>query len=253
MALIDDERVRNLYTSGAYEKNTHDWQDRESDPRAQAVLEAIEVLSEDPANIVDVGCGAGGVLLRMAQSDRLRNAQFLGLDISEAAIERAKSKAALEGKNFTRLDYQIGSFDEMAAARGNRDKHDLVMLIHVLEHCPDIEAVLRLVCQNSKYVYINVPIEITPMYAMRPKVYQNLYLRYGHLHFFTEGFLEEFFRSKNFVVLSKVYSKDYQATPGSLRQKFIKTVRTMLIAVCPMRIAYKLVGGVSVGYLLEGQ
>ncbi len=57
-------------------------------PALDGVVERLEV----GANVIDIGCGAGGAVLMMAEA--FPNSSFVGYDISERALERANERLA---------------------------------------------------------------------------------------------------------------------------------------------------------------
>ena len=73
----------------------------------------------DPGSIVEIGCGEGRLLRRMA--DAWPRARTRGLDLSPEAVGAARRRA---------LDAEVGGFDDL------RGEHDLVYAVAVLEHLP---------------------------------------------------------------------------------------------------------------------
>ncbi|MEP6297873.1 MAG: class I SAM-dependent methyltransferase, partial [Ilumatobacter sp.] len=60
-------------------------------PALDGVVERLE----SGATVIDIGCGAGGAVLMMAE--RFPNSTFVGYDISERALERAAERLAESG------------------------------------------------------------------------------------------------------------------------------------------------------------
>jgi SAM-dependent methyltransferase len=85
------------------------------------------------ASALDVGCGAGHNLPLLARGRRLE--RLVGADVAEAALERARERAAPGGGSveFVRLDVERQALAE---------RFDLVFSSLVLEHLPDDEAAL---------------------------------------------------------------------------------------------------------------
>jgi ubiquinone/menaquinone biosynthesis C-methylase UbiE len=250
MSLHDNERLESLYNSGVYASNTSNWQDHDSGPRARALLKAIETVRDEVATLVDIGCGSGGVIMKLVTSGEIKNCSFAGYDLSQQAIAYAATRDEHKDLN-TKVHFSVGSFDEAFRSLSPDDKYDLVSLIHVLEHCPDLYEALRICSDNAKYIYINVPVEITPLYVFRRGIYSSLYRKYGHLHFFTEDFLDEFLKTKGFNVVAKGYSFDYQERPAGPLRKILNLVRRAVSTIFSPSIANKFFGGISVTYLLR--
>jgi len=86
--------------------------------------------------LLEIGCGVGAVLgqIGMAHPD----AQLLGIDISPAQIEAARSH--LQGLGLERVELVVG---DGAALPWPADQIDRVRLVWVMEHLSDPLAVLR--------------------------------------------------------------------------------------------------------------
>jgi SAM-dependent methyltransferase len=81
-------------------------------------------------SVLDVGCGEGSNLAHM--SSLRPGARLAGVDVSSAAIERARA-------TFPRAEYQVGTASEL---RGS-PRYDLVTCLDVLEHVEDDLGLLR--------------------------------------------------------------------------------------------------------------
>ena len=80
----------------------------------------------EPGSIVEVGCGEGRLLRRMA--DAWPAARVRGLDLSRSAVDAARRRE---------LPVEVGGFDDLTG------EHDLVYAVAVLEHLPSPRDVLR--------------------------------------------------------------------------------------------------------------
>lgn len=96
MAIIDSERVENLYNATDYINNTNNWEDSTSVFRARAFHQAINKaqLSEQIESIIYVGCGSGGVLMQLSENYGHEIGRgltkFDGIDLSNNAINVAR-------------------------------------------------------------------------------------------------------------------------------------------------------------------
>jgi SAM-dependent methyltransferase len=96
--------------------------------------------SLDVRTILDVGCGAGDNLARLASLGRY---ELTGTDVSDEALELARARAG--GVRLLALDVERGALDE---------RFDLVMSIQVVEHLADDLAALRhMASMAEKYVF----------------------------------------------------------------------------------------------------
>jgi len=81
-------------------------------PSLDGVVEQLEA----GATVIDIGCGAGGAVLMMAE--RFPNSSFVGYDISERALERAGERLAESGVSNARF---VDPRDEPMPADGSCD------------------------------------------------------------------------------------------------------------------------------------
>jgi 2-polyprenyl-6-hydroxyphenyl methylase/3-demethylubiquinone-9 3-methyltransferase len=88
----------------------------------------------DPAGqvVIDVGCGGGLVAEEIARL----GAAVIGIDPSAASIATAQAHAARSG---LAIDYRIGSGERLPAGDACAD---VVYCVDVLEHVPDLDAVI---------------------------------------------------------------------------------------------------------------
>jgi 2-polyprenyl-3-methyl-5-hydroxy-6-metoxy-1,4-benzoquinol methylase len=105
----------------------------------------------DPACILEVGCGEGYVLAAL-QAAGIR-ADLIGVDLSEPAITAARGRVAAPAQ------LQVGDAREVTSAFSGR-RPDLVMMLEVLEHLDDPEAMLDdLAALTTRHVLLSVPRE----------------------------------------------------------------------------------------------
>jgi len=103
-----------------------------------------DILRRDPALVVEVGCGAGGILLPF----RERGCRVLGLDLGEEYLALGRRKYG--------LDLRRGTLDASLLPR----KADLIIYNHVIEHILDPIAELnraRNCLAAGGAIYIAVP------------------------------------------------------------------------------------------------
>jgi SAM-dependent methyltransferase len=253
MAIFDVERATNLYNADAYESNTSNWEDSASVFRAKAFYEAMSKggVTDQVTSILDVGCGSGGVLMKLSKGygNKIGNglARYDGIDLSANAIgvaNRLYPRASDHAVYFS-----VGLIND----ENVNDKYSIVSLIHVLEHCPDMLEMLGACEKKADYLYINVPIEVNLLYTLRRTVLVNQYLSYGHLHFFNEKFFLCWLEKNGFEVLSTVYSPDFEVPKSGASYQMARWLRRWIgIGVGPA-IATWLLGGNSFGVLVRSR
>lgn len=119
--MIADERRRTVQSGyDALGARFGEWGDRiEGDPW-ERFLDELAARLPDGARVLDLGCGNGAKLARLA--DRF---DLVGVDISEEQLLLARSRlpaATLVHGDFSALDFEAGSFDAVTA---------LYSLVHV--------------------------------------------------------------------------------------------------------------------------
>jgi 2-polyprenyl-6-hydroxyphenyl methylase / 3-demethylubiquinone-9 3-methyltransferase len=91
-------------------------------------------------SVLDIGCGGGLVCEPLARL----GARVTGIDPAAENIAAAKAHASAAGLN---IAYEVATAEELAA-RGRR--YDVVLLLEVVEHVPDVPAFIKTVAPLVK-------------------------------------------------------------------------------------------------------
>jgi len=105
----------------------------------ELVLHSVLKLSPLEGRALDVGCGSGQLLLRVAR--HMPDMEFLGIDMSDAMLDMAEKnriKQGLDNVSFQRHD--MFQLDRLPAG-----SFDLVTSNNVLHHCEDDRQALTLI------------------------------------------------------------------------------------------------------------
>ncbi len=201
MSTVDHERLTNLYGSGAYLSHSPDWSEGEVGEKVRGACEFLAAAGYDRVRtILDVGCGTGGLLEGLVR--RLPAVERgLGIDIAEDAIRLADR---FRGKDLP-IELRCGTIADVDGT------FDLAVVSHVLEHVVDPAAFLEEVFSRATVAYINVPIEFNVLYAARAGVQKGQYVKYGHVHFFNEAFLDEFLVCNGYEIIERGYGTEFRA------------------------------------------
>ena len=66
----------NIYESGEYLEKTQTWHAEDSSWKTEQILKIISNNNITPSTVVEIGCGAGGVLSELSKSEYLSDAEL---------------------------------------------------------------------------------------------------------------------------------------------------------------------------------
>jgi 2-polyprenyl-3-methyl-5-hydroxy-6-metoxy-1,4-benzoquinol methylase len=125
----------------------------------QDILKFCREFLPRKASVLEVGCGAGGIL----EAFRRQGHEVIGLDYDQDYLNYGKEHG---------LNLNFGSIHSLRSS----DKFDLIIVNHVLEHIPSIESFLRQLkpyLKPSGYLYASMP-----GLLFLPAYYGNQYFRF---------------------------------------------------------------------------
>jgi len=105
-------------------------------------LRAVEkvVRAQGPRRLLDLGCGAGDLFVRLAAMDGIE--EMVGLDICAASLERLRTRLARIKVRVPRIDLRHGSMTDPTPDLAG---YDCALLIETIEHIdPHLLSVLEL-------------------------------------------------------------------------------------------------------------
>ncbi len=206
-----------IYIDGTYLKNNPQWGLKDSTWKADVILQLLKRNKITPDKVIEVGCGAGGVLDSL--SNKLGNQiSFSGYDISPQAIEMAKEKESDHLKFYNK--------DFLAE---NGSDADLVLVIDVLEHVPDYYGFLEKLKMKSNYFVFHIPLDISSRSMMKPHILLQQRSSVGHIHYFTKEMVLWILKDKGFEIIEWIYTKpaiDREA-PATFKNSIKKSLRNL--------------------------
>jgi SAM-dependent methyltransferase len=125
------------------------WRELGARGKADHVVSLCSELSLPVASVAEVGCGDGALLAELSR--RGFGESLAGFEISEAALELARARAAAR---VVRLDV----FDGVSLPVED-GAFDLGVLSHVLEHVPQPLPLLRETARACRALIVEVPLE----------------------------------------------------------------------------------------------
>jgi 2-polyprenyl-3-methyl-5-hydroxy-6-metoxy-1,4-benzoquinol methylase len=138
-----------------------------------ALEELLEVAQ--PASLLDVGCGEGVLVQRLA--GRLPATRVVGVDLQEASIQAGWARHGADNLSYRTMEGGELPFDD--------GEFDMVSAIEVLEHVPDPQRTLREMSRCAqRHLLVSVPRE--PLWRAlnmaRGAYWPQLGNTPGHLH-----------------------------------------------------------------------
>jgi len=136
------------------------------------------------ASILDIGCATAGLL---AELKRRGFSKLLGLDPSKNCAAVARSLYGIEVKTLTINDLP-----------NTKDTFDVVILIGVLEHLPELDSALQAVkgvLKEGSLIYVEVP-DASRYQAWFSAPYQ--FISIEHVNYFSPRSLRNFFARQGF-------------------------------------------------------
>lgn len=190
-------RVREWYEGDRYLKAHPTWFIHEAPWKARQVLRMCVRNNLQPHHIVDVGCGAGGVLAEL-QSLLPAECQLDGYDIAPAAITMANE---LEND---RLRFSVA---DVAATPDIRA--DLILVLDVIDHIEDVFGFLRALKPKGRYKIFHFSLNLSVQKVVRRN---GLLARreQGEIHYYSKETALELLRDTGYEI------KDYFYTNMSL-------------------------------------
>jgi SAM-dependent methyltransferase len=221
------------YDSGEYLKATGGtWHLEDSPFKAGQVLRMVQRHKSSPRSIIEIGCGAGGVLAELRA--HLPDASLTGYEISPQAHAISQK---FEAEN---LRFICGD------AFADNQTADLVLVLDVVEHVEDCFGFLRQAKQKGHWKIYHIPLDISCSAALRDS-FMNAWRSVGHIHVFTKSLALETLRATGHEII------DYFYTPGALSvgrgwRAFLGNFPRRIL---PEGVSVRLLGGYSLMVLAK--
>jgi SAM-dependent methyltransferase len=226
-----------LYTGKGYADAHPGWHDEDAGGKAEKIAKIVRANNITCRTIVDVGCGAGGVLSALLQQDIFRDSTAVGYDIAPYAISVAKQRAR------DNLSFQCGDFLQ------TNETYDCLLCIDVFEHIDDYMGFLRKLRGRSKYYVFHIPLDLNVLSVLRDQPLQKR-KEVGHLHYFDQATALATLRDTGFEIIDSQYTRledflhlhpEWRTTKTLLANAGRRIVRT----VAGEDLSVRLLGGAS--------
>ena len=189
--------TENIYENGYYSEINPTWHSEHSLWKAEQIAKSLQKHEIRPTNVLEIGCGAGGIILEL--SKLWRDSVFCGFDISPQAYEISKKLAN------DRVRFVLGDFFTFP-----REEYDLAVCADVFEHVDDYLGFLRALSKSQKLAVFHIPLDLSVVSSLVPSILIKTRNTVGHLHYFNKTTAEATIMDSGFKIL------DSRVTEGCL-------------------------------------
>jgi len=228
-----------IYKDGTYLKNNPDWNAEDSLFKANKIIQFLGKHNLTLKSVCEVGCGSGEMLVQL--SAQLANVNFLGVDISQDAMDIAKAKETPHIR-FELGDITTSQFDQ---------RFDLILVIDVIEHIENYFKFLRDVRPRGRYTMFHIPLDMCMWSLFRENMLIESKERVGHIHVFTEDFIKSVLKDCGYKIIDQVYTQP-NLKPLSAKQRLVEFLRKTIFKI-NKRFCSKTIGGLSVLILAQNE
>jgi len=223
--------LRQMYTTGLYLEKHPDWHVEESPWKAAQIMRMLQQNNVFPESICEIGCGVGEIL-RQLQSQLNEKCKFWGYDISPQAIAIAKTRT---NEN---LHFKVADIVEEPPVR-----HDLILVMDVLEHIEDRFGFLHGIKDRAEYKIFHVSLTISLQTIVRKNGLLKVRDTYGMVNYFTKELILQLLKDAGYEVIDYFYTTGCTELPSKeFMRNLIKYPRKMLFALNP-DVAARMLGG----------
>jgi len=231
--------VPDLYTGDEYARRHPGWHREHSDWKAAQVLAMLRRRRLAPRTVVEIGCGAGGILAAL-QRALPPATEFSGYEIAPAAFAMAQPLTN------DKLRFVLGDFLAMETPRG-----DLLLAMDVVEHIDDHLGFLRALRPRAAAHIFHLPLDLCLLSELQPRRLQWAKESVGHLHYFTKNSALATLRATGYTVTDWFFTAvELDLPPPSGQQQRMRALRRLGRKLSPA-LTSRILGGFSVLVLCE--
>ena len=214
-----EDPVLSRYTSGEYATRNPDWDRADSPWKAGQVSQILDRNRISPCSIVEIGCGAGGILSHLRQ--RYPHAELTGYDIAPQLPEFWKSHETAN------IRFVLGDYFEESASIP-----DTILVLDVIEHLGNPFDFLVRLSKCSKYVVLHIPLDLSSISVLRESPLLRVRHKTGHLHYFTKSIALALLDECGFeIVEARLTGASFTAPQHRWKTRLAAIVRRLVCAI----------------------
>ena len=184
-----------IYLNGEYFKNNPEWDVQDASWKVAIIYGLLQKNKIQPADVIEVGCGAGANLVELAKADQGIK-KLSGYDISPQAIDLAVKNSSERIQYFNK---DLLTENEVSA--------ELLLIIDVVEHVDDYYGFLRKLKTKARHFVFHIPLDVSGRTVMKPHVTLQQRQSVGHIHYFTKEMVEWALQDTGYTIIDWVYTK----------------------------------------------
>lgn len=218
------------YESGDYLAKNPTWDEEDSEWKASQVLKIFARNHLAPKSIVEVGCGAGGILASL--HDAMPKVELTGYEIAHDASrfwEKHRSKG---------ITFKVQDFLETQEAH-----FDVLLLLDVIEHVPNPFEFLSALRGRASYFVFHIPLDLSAISVARESPLLLVRQKVGHIHYFTKGLALSLIQESGFEVLDSCYTGAAFTAPKISWKGWLARLPRLFIFGINRDLGVRLVGG----------
>lgn len=205
------------YLSADYVSENPTWDAEDSPWKADNAARLMAEVGCPAKRLCEVGCGAGGVLVRLRE--HYPDAALFGFDIAPHAATFWPMHSGAD------IHFRVGDFLEI-----NQERYDVIFLLDVIEHLRDPFQFLDHIRRHADYFVFHFPLELSAMNVLRENPLLRSRKKVGHIHYFTKGLALSLLKECGYETIKWQYTNASLTGPG-------RTWKTALASL-PRRMAY---------------
>ena len=218
------------YESGDYLASNPTWDEEDSEWKAEKVLKILDKNDILPKSIVDVGCGAGGILSSM--HDVLPEVEYSGFEIAPDASD------FWEKHNSKDISFTIGDFLQEQTSH-----FDVLLLLDVFEHVPNPFEFLSELMGRADYYVFHIPLDLNAISVAREHPLLYVREKVGHIHYYTKGLALALLDECGYQIVDWSYTgAAFNAPQISLKTRLAQLPRRLVYSI-NKDVGVRLLGG----------